>query len=217
MAHDQAVRRKVRASFVQGMPLSSAAEVNGIGYQTARNWKRQDALRGHDWDIERRSRSLTKSGMEAMTNQILDELAEQFTATITALKGDEKISAQTRAETLHKLMDGYGCLTWGVEAVQFQEFFRTELVKRSAAAGVPVPAVPLIPHTDKDLRIESLSPHVNNGLILFHVGHTVLNTQVRHWPEAEHDDGPDALHMLWMLAVSRAGGIPRIITGKRKT
>lgn len=107
-------------------------------------------------------------------------------------------------------------MVWGIESVQFQEFFRQQLVKASAQAGVPVPAVPLIPHADKALRIESLSPHVNNGLIRFSQAHTVLNTQLRHWPEADHDDGPDALHMLWMLAVSRAGGvsIPRI--GKRK-
>lgn len=109
----------------------------------------------------------------------------------------------------------YRCIVWGIESVQFQEFFRQQLIKESARAGVPVPAVPLIPHADKDLRIESLSPHVNNGLILFNQAHTVLNTQVRHWPEADHDDGPDALHMLWMLCLSRAGGIPRITLGKR--
>lgn len=110
----------------------------------------------------------------------------------------------------------YRCMVWGIESVQFQEFFRTQLVKESAKSGVPVPAVALIPHTDKSLRIESLSPHVNNGLILFSQAHTVLNEQLRHWPEADHDDGPDALHMLWMLAVSRAGGIPKIRTGPRK-
>ena len=107
----------------------------------------------------------------------------------------------------------YRCMVWGIESVQFQEFFRQQLVKESAKAGVPVPAVALIPNTDKALRIESLSPHVNNGLILFNQAHTVLNSQLRHWPEADHDDGPDALHMLWMLAVSRAGGIPKIRTG----
>ena len=110
----------------------------------------------------------------------------------------------------------YHCLAWAIESVQFQEFFRTELVKRSAQAGVPVPAIAVSPNTDKDLRIESLSPHVNNGLILFRQEHTVLNTQLRHWPEADHDDGPDALEMLWKLAVSRAGGVPKIITGKRR-
>ena len=30
-----------------------------------------------------------------------------------------------------------------------------------------------------------------------------------------HDDGPDMLQMLWMLAISRAGGIPKIRTGPR--
>lgn len=115
-----------------------------------------------------------------------------------------------------ELQRTYLCLVWGVESVQFQEFLRTELVKRSAKAGVPVPAVPLHPSTDKALRIESLSPHVANGLIRFRQAHTVLNSQLRHWPEADHDDGPDALHMLWMLAVSRAGGVSIPRTGKRK-
>lgn len=110
----------------------------------------------------------------------------------------------------------YMCIAWAFEAVQFQEFMRQELVKRSAKAGVPVPAVPITPHGDKDLRIESLSPHVNNGLILFSQEHTVLNTQLRHWPEADHDDGPDALQMLWALVHSRAGGIPKFRIGKRK-
>ena len=63
---------------------------------------------------------------------------------------------------------------------------------------------------EKDLLIESVAPHVNNGLILFHPAHTVLNTQVSHWPEADHDDGPDAVQMLWRLCLKRAGGmLPR--------
>ncbi len=105
-----------------------------------------------------------------------------------------------------------GILVWGIETVQFQEFLRTELVKRSAAMGVPVPATPITPITDKDLRIESLQPHVANGLIRLHRNQSTLFQQLRHWPEADHDDGPDALHMLWMLAVSRSGGIPKVRT-----
>jgi predicted phage terminase large subunit-like protein len=115
-----------------------------------------------------------------------------------------------------ELQREYRCLVWGIETVQFQEFFRQQLVKESAKAGVPVPAVGILPHADKDLRIQSLSPHVNNGLILFNQAHTVLNTQLRHWPEADHDDGPDALHMLWMLVQSRAGGLPKLRMGKQK-
>jgi predicted phage terminase large subunit-like protein len=102
-----------------------------------------------------------------------------------------------------ELQREYLCLAWAIEAVQFQEFLRTELIKRSAAAGVPVPAIAVTPNADKDLRIESLQPHVKNGLIRLHPSQTTLIAQLRHWPKADHDDGPDMLQMLWALAVSR--------------
>ncbi|TXG98573.1 MAG: hypothetical protein E6R08_03990 [Nevskiaceae bacterium] len=94
----------------------------------------------------------------------------------------------------------YRCQKWGIESVQFQEFFRTELVKRSAARGFPVPAVPIIPISDKDLRIQRMQPHVNNGLVRFNAGQTVLLDQMRHYPMVDHDDGLDALEMLHSLA-----------------
>lgn len=108
---------------------------------------------------------------------------------------DKQIEDLIAAQIAHK------CLVWGIEAVQFQEFFRTEIVKRSAARGVPVPARPIVTSTDKDMRIESLQPHVANGLILFNRNHRTLISQLEHWPEADHDDGPDALEMLWQLAL----------------
>lgn len=106
----------------------------------------------------------------------------------------------------------YQCMAWVVEAVQFQEFFREQMVKESAKLGVPVPARGVIPSTDKNLRIESLQPHVANGLIRLHRNQKVLYEQLRYWPEADHDDGPDALQMLWMAALSGAGGVPQILT-----
>ncbi|WP_199721163.1 phage terminase large subunit [Neisseria weixii] len=96
------------------------------------------------------------------------------------------------------------CQVWAVETVQFQEFLKTELVKRSAARGNPVPARAVKPSTDKMLRIESLQPHIANGLIKFKQEHTELLNQLRHFPKADHDDGPDALHMLWMAATTGA-------------
>jgi predicted phage terminase large subunit-like protein len=94
---------------------------------------------------------------------------------------------------------------WVIETIQFQEFLRTELVKRSAARGIPVPARAVQPHTDKLLRIETLQPHCANGLIRFHPSQTTLLDQLRHFPKADHDDGPDMLHMLWMAATT--GGV----------
>lgn len=99
----------------------------------------------------------------------------------------------------------YCCIVWGFESVQFQEFLRTELVKRSAQLGIPVPARALLPISDKLLRIESLQPHMHNGLIRLHSSQTTLVDQFRHFPKADHDDGPDMVQMLYMLAVT--GGI----------
>ena len=96
----------------------------------------------------------------------------------------------------------YRCLLWIIETVQFQAFLYSELVKRAAARGIPVPARAVTPHTDKLLRIESLQPHMANGLIRLHPSQTTLIDQLRHFPKADHDDGPDALQMLWMGATT---------------
>ncbi len=106
-----------------------------------------------------------------------------------------------------ELQRAYRCVLWVVETVQFQEFLRQELIKRSAAQGVPVPARAVQPIADKMLRIESLQPHVANGLIRLHSSQTTLLEQLRHFPKADHDDGPDALHMLWMAATSGMGSV----------
>jgi predicted phage terminase large subunit-like protein len=108
-------------------------------------------------------------------------------------------------EDVIALQAQYRCQAWAVESVQYQEFLRTELVKRGAARGVPVPAVPVTPHRDKALRIEALQPHVLNGLIRVHPSQTMLLQQLRHWPKGDHDDGPDALEMLWSLALQSGG------------
>jgi predicted phage terminase large subunit-like protein len=83
----------------------------------------------------------------------------------------------------------YGCLCWSVEAVQFQEFLRTELVRQSAELGFRSGDAGH-PHSDKILRIESLQPYVFNGLIRLHPSQVTLIEQLRHFPKADHDDGP---------------------------
>ena len=121
-------------------------------------------------------------------------------------------------EDVIALQKQYKCVAWAVEAVQYQEFLRTELVKRGAARGIPIPAMPVTPHKDKALRIEALQPHVLNGLIRLHLSQQTLLQQLRHWPKGDHDDGPDALEMLWSLA-TRFGSweIPKTSGQQRAT
>lgn len=99
----------------------------------------------------------------------------------------------------------YNCLAWGVETVQFQEFMYTELIKRAALLGVAFPGIPMSESVDKDLRILSLQPYASNGLIRLHRSQSVMIEQVTFYPEADHDDGPDALEKLHKLATQFSG------------
>jgi predicted phage terminase large subunit-like protein len=99
----------------------------------------------------------------------------------------------------------YHALLWFVETVQFQEFLRTSLMAEAARQGVGVSAVPIIPNADKDLRIERLQPPVAVGQIRFNAAHTTLIDQLQQWPNGDHDDGPDALDMLWQNTLIYAG------------
>jgi transposase len=107
MAYDKSTRTKLRAKYVQGMALTTAAEACRVPYNTARNWKRSDAENGDDWDIAKNAKRMTKSGVEHMANEVLGELADQFLSTLQAIKDDKKMKANEKADILVRLMDGY--------------------------------------------------------------------------------------------------------------
>ncbi|EFA28507.1 conserved hypothetical protein [Haemophilus influenzae HK1212] len=46
-----------------------------------------------------------------------------------------------------------------------------------------------------------------NPIILLHSSQATLISQLRHFPKADHDDGPDALEMLWRNAVGSSAAI----------
>lgn len=99
----------------------------------------------------------------------------------------------------------FGCVAWAFEPVQFQDFLRETLIEESLKAGVPVPARSVIPTTDKAGRIESLQPFMESERILIARALATLREQLMHFPMADHDDGPDALHMLWAIASTSVG------------
>jgi len=117
-------------------------------------------------------------------------------------------------EKIIELQRRFRCVRWAVEEVAFQEMFKQVLVAESLKAGVPVPAVGVRNRVAKEIRIESLGPHVENGVILFDPRHTTLIEQLQFYPLAEHDDGPDALEMAFRIAYTRAD--PRSVRTPRK-
>lgn len=148
--------------------------------------------------------SLGKHGASRDPSAIVIGAYDRKTGVMYIVKADIKKRVPDRiiSDIIH-YQKQFHCHLWAIESVQFQEFFRTELVKRSAESGVPVPAVPVRPHSDKVLRIESLQPHMANGLILLHHEQSSLINQFRHFPKADHDDGCDAVEMVWQLALQR--------------
>lgn len=100
----------------------------------------------------------------------------------------------------------YRAVLWFIEAVQFQEFLRTSLMAEAVRKGVALSAIPIIPSADKMLRIERLQPPVTAGMIRLHPTQQTLIDQLQQWPNADHDDGPDCLDMLWQNVVHYSGG-----------
>ncbi|MCW5300898.1 DUF1804 family protein [Herbaspirillum lusitanum] len=107
MAIDPKIKNEVRAKYVQGQPLATAADLAGASYQTARNWKRIAKQSGDDWDVARAARRLSGGGMEELTGQILEEMSTLFMATLNDIKEKTDIPPGQKAEILARLSDSY--------------------------------------------------------------------------------------------------------------
>jgi len=114
------------------------------------------------------------------------------------------------------LQKEYRCAMWFIEAVQFQEFLRTQMMKDAAKEGVVLPARGVVPNTDKILRIESMQPTIDVGQIRLHSSQSTLINQLETFPQG-HDDGPDALHMLYTGAVELGHKVGTSVTGGTRT
>jgi predicted phage terminase large subunit-like protein len=93
---------------------------------------------------------------------------------------------------------------FGVEANQFQDLlageFEAEFRRQSILGPRPLP---IENHTAKQVRIRRLGPYLASHRLRFHAGSPgtrLLVEQLREFPVADHDDGPDALEMAIRLA-----------------
>lgn len=85
---------------------------------------------------------------------------------------------------------------FAVESVQFQEYFKDVLAKESREKGIYLPIVSTENQTTKkEVRIQALQPLVKNGVIRFQKHQRLFLEQLKYYPLADHDDGPDALEM----------------------
>lgn len=121
----------------------------------------------------------------------------------------EKRHPDSIMETLFEYQKKYHFEKIAIEEVQFQQLFKDQVIKEGARRKIYPPVEGVRPINDKILRISKLQPHIKNGLIRFRKNQTLLLDQLKYFPKANHDDGPDALEMFFNLINSGLSG-PRI-------
>jgi predicted phage terminase large subunit-like protein len=84
-----------------------------------------------------------------------------------------------------------------IESVAFQEFFRSEVQRRSAEASVYIPANEFrTGNVNKQVRIAGIEPLCTNGYVRFLPTFAELLSQLEYFPKHDRFDGPDCLSMV---------------------
>ncbi|WP_347253465.1 hypothetical protein [Leminorella grimontii] len=106
----------------------------------------------------------------------------------------------------------FKCHAIGFENNNAYEHSRQTFVQAGLRQGVALPLVGVTASVPLEVRVDSLEPYINdrfNPRILFHPGLLSMISQLEEWPEPQtghHFDNLSALHILWMIAVSRSVG-----------
>jgi len=79
------------------------------------------------------------------------------------------------------------------EEVVFQEIYKNQVMREASRQGVHLPIKGIKPKVSKEMRIQKLSPLVENGLLRFKKSQKLLIDQMIEFPKGSHDDLPDAL------------------------
>ncbi len=99
---------------------------------------------------------------------------------------------------------------FGVEANQFQELLADELASELSRQGLATVPCPIVNKLNKIVRIRRLGPYLAARRLRFlrnNRGTRLLVEQLADFPQADHDDGPDALEMAIRLAEELAAGL----------
>jgi predicted phage terminase large subunit-like protein len=91
---------------------------------------------------------------------------------------------------------------FGVEVNQFQQLLADDLWAKADSMRLPVPLWTINNTINKEVRIRRLTPWLSRKTMRFKAnsrGAQLLVEQLRDFPLADHDDGPDALEMAMRL------------------
>lgn len=118
---------------------------------------------------------------------------------------------------LIKMQKEYSCQGWGFENNNAYEHMRKTFIEDAKRAMVVLPLVGITATVPQEMRIESIEPNVTDidPDILMHNSLLHLIEELDDFPEKQphhHYDGLVGLHLLYHMAVTRAGGMPSIVS-----
>ncbi len=102
----------------------------------------------------------------------------------------------------------FGADVVAVESNQFQELLAVQIHAESRRQGVPLPVTTPVNTVNKQVRIRRLGPHLARKSFRFldTPGTRILVEQLRAFPEAEFDDGPDAAELALRALIELVNG-----------
>jgi hypothetical protein len=107
MAYPKECRIAVRKTYVEGrVPLTQAAAMHQVGYETARRWKALARAKGDCWDNARVADRISNGGLGDLTAAVLDDFIRLFQTTLKDLRTHNGAPIE-RAEAISRLSDAY--------------------------------------------------------------------------------------------------------------
>lgn len=101
-------------------------------------------------------------------------------------------SVTEQLDLVYRLHKQYNYKAFGVESVAYQRAFAQLVRERSASSGIYVPVIEVELDKDKIRRAIEITPHIENGNILFNAGYQEFMAECLQFPKAKHDDMVDA-------------------------
>lgn len=101
-------------------------------------------------------------------------------------------NVQQQMDLVFNMFAKYKWSIFGVESVAYQKAFFQWLNEESRKRGVYIPTREILLDKDKVRRALEISPHVDNGTILFNNSYQEFMAEIMQFPKATHDDYVDA-------------------------
>jgi len=108
MAHDDNIKRKVRAAYIYDcVELTTAAEINQVPLPTARRWKLDAKKAGDDWDKARGAQLLAGGAVDDVVRQTLTMMIRNVQATMSQIELDGEMTPDKKVALLATASDAF--------------------------------------------------------------------------------------------------------------